>query len=142
MTSIVVGPVTGAVRGSVALLLVDAVGGPDADALRSAAERLISDSVMVTALRSGEAVAAGCLSLAGRSGRLTALAVGRPWRGLGIGRAVVDAAFTQLDLETLEAETDEEAVGFYRACGFSVTSLGQKYAGVERFAVSRTAPSA
>jgi ribosomal protein S18 acetylase RimI-like enzyme len=139
--SIVVGPVAGPVREAVAPILADAVGGPDKDARRSAVERLISDSVMVTALRSGAAVGAGCLSLVGRSGRLTALAVARPWRGLGIGRAVLDAAFTHLDLATMKAETDEEAVGFYRACGFSVTSLGHRYPGVERNAVFRAAAS-
>ena len=31
------------------------------------------------------------------------------------------------------AETDKDAVDFYRKLGFSVTSLGEKYPGVERF---------
>jgi ribosomal protein S18 acetylase RimI-like enzyme len=31
------------------------------------------------------------------------------------------------------AETDNEAVEFYRATGFRVTSLGEKYPGVERY---------
>lgn len=31
------------------------------------------------------------------------------------------------------AETDNDAVGFYRSYGFEVTSLGEKYPGVERF---------
>lgn len=34
----------------------------------------------------------------------------------------------------MTAETDAEAAGFYRACGFQVRSLGEKYPGVERFA--------
>jgi hypothetical protein len=33
----------------------------------------------------------------------------------------------------LEAETDSDAVGFYRSCGFTVLSLGEVYPGVERF---------
>ncbi len=33
----------------------------------------------------------------------------------------------------LEAETDCEAVEFYRKCGWIITSLGEKYPGVERF---------
>ncbi len=34
------------------------------------------------------------------------------------------------------AQTDAEAVGFYRSSGFTVASLGEKYPGVERFHVS------
>jgi ribosomal protein S18 acetylase RimI-like enzyme len=33
------------------------------------------------------------------------------------------------------AETDEDAVHFYRATGFTVTSLGEKYPGVQRYRV-------
>lgn len=33
----------------------------------------------------------------------------------------------------LSAETDKDAVGFYRRCGFEITSLGEKYSGIERF---------
>lgn len=33
----------------------------------------------------------------------------------------------------LEAETDDEAVEFYKKIGFQVKSLGEKYPGVERF---------
>lgn len=35
--------------------------------------------------------------------------------------------------ERVIAETDEEAVNFYRSIGFEVYSLGEKYPGVERF---------
>ncbi len=33
------------------------------------------------------------------------------------------------------AETDRSALGFYVALGFTMTSLGEKYPGVERFLV-------
>lgn len=33
----------------------------------------------------------------------------------------------------IKAETDKDAVGFYKKNGFSITSLGEKYPGVERF---------
>ena len=44
-----------------------------------------------------------------------------------------------LEIMTLEkpervvAETDEEAVDFYRSLGFVVHSLGEQYPGIERF---------
>jgi len=34
---------------------------------------------------------------------------------------------------SIVAETDYEAVDFYRRYGFVITSLGEKYPGVERF---------
>lgn len=36
-------------------------------------------------------------------------------------------------LSYISAETDRDAVGFYRKYGFQITSLGEKYPGVERF---------
>ena len=37
------------------------------------------------------------------------------------------------DAQWIEAETDADAVGFYEQVGFTVTSLGESYPGVERF---------
>ena len=54
-------------------------------------------------------------------------------RGQGVGRALVAQAAAALHLEHLVAETDADAAGFYRQCGFAVQSLGEKYPGVERF---------
>jgi len=40
------------------------------------------------------------------------------------------------------AETDRDAVEFYRKYGFSIRSLGEKYAGVKRFVCTlRSVPS-
>ncbi|MGG4554653.1 hypothetical protein ABEX11_20625 [Paenibacillus humicus] len=39
-------------------------------------------------------------------------------------------------IRRVEAETDKDAVDFYRRLGFNITSLGQKYPGVERFQCS------
>ena len=39
------------------------------------------------------------------------------------------------------AETDHDAVGFYAANNFAITSLGEKYPGVERFQVHLRAPA-
>ncbi|ETE89388.1 acetyltransferase [Bacillus thuringiensis serovar aizawai str. Leapi01] len=36
-------------------------------------------------------------------------------------------------LTYIEAETDDEAVEFYKRIGFQVKSLGEKYPGIERF---------
>jgi ribosomal protein S18 acetylase RimI-like enzyme len=47
-------------------------------------------------------------------------------RSTGVGRTMVDEAMHSLNLECLVAETDDEAVDFYRSCGFTVWSLGEK----------------
>lgn len=54
-------------------------------------------------------------------------------RNKGYGRGLI---LELLELEkpsVLVAETDEEAVDFYRSSRFTVESLGEKYPGTERF---------
>jgi len=41
--------------------------------------------------------------------------------------------FMENEYTSIVAETDHEAVDFYRRYGFFITSLGEKYPGVERF---------
>jgi len=54
-------------------------------------------------------------------------------RKKGIGRALIFYVMKQLSCATLCAETDDDAVEFYRKVGFSVTSLGEKYPGCVRY---------
>jgi len=54
-------------------------------------------------------------------------------RGRGLGRRLIEAAMGREGPATVRLETDNDAVGFYRRCGFSVSSLGEKYPGIERF---------
>lgn len=61
------------------------------------------------------------------------IAVSPQSRESGIGEKMIQFVFTQHSIYRLQAETDKDAVGFYRKCGFTITSLGEKYPGVERF---------
>jgi ribosomal protein S18 acetylase RimI-like enzyme len=61
------------------------------------------------------------------------IVVAPQWRRCGIGQLMIDEAAAFLHLSVLEAETDADAVNFYRACGFVIRSLGEKYPGTERF---------
>ena len=55
-------------------------------------------------------------------------------RGKGYGRGLIlELLEVQPKPARVIAETDEEAVNFYRSIGFEVYSLGEKYPGVERF---------
>ena len=68
--------------------------------------------------------------------RVRHIAVPQGLRRQGIGRRLVTEASAATGSTTVVAETHPDAVGFYRACGFSVESLGERYPGIERFSCS------
>jgi len=54
-------------------------------------------------------------------------------RGAGFGRGMILELLHQFNPVSIEAETDEEAVDFYRSIGFRIESIGEKTPGTERF---------
>ena len=54
-------------------------------------------------------------------------------RGKGLGSSLIRDACQIFALRRVTAETDRDAVEFYRRFGFKIRSLGEKYPGVERF---------
>lgn len=66
------------------------------------------------------------------------IAVIPAYRNQGIGRRMVRQVWVRFGLHRLTAETDAEAVEFYRRCGFAIASLGEVYPGTERFACTLT----
>lgn len=54
-------------------------------------------------------------------------------RGKNIASGMIDAICQLYQPDQILAETDRQAVEFYRKYGFSIASLGEKYPGVERF---------
>lgn len=61
------------------------------------------------------------------------IAVAPDERGQGYGRGMILTLLEAQNPKAIVAETDEEAVNFYRGIGFTVESLGERYPGVERF---------
>lgn len=61
------------------------------------------------------------------------IAVSPAYRGKGIGREMIRYVEEHHAFSSIYAETDQEAVLFYKNIGFHITSLGEKYPGVERF---------
>ena len=61
------------------------------------------------------------------------IAVRRDHRGNGIGRKMILTMCSNYSLQEVSAETDKDAVDFYRKVGFFIQSLGEKYPGTERF---------
>ena len=67
-----------------------------------------------------------------RKAAILSLSVSPARQQKGVGRALIAHVRACIRLP-LYAETDDDAVGFYQKCGFSITSLGEKYPGVIRY---------
>lgn len=79
----------------------------------------------------------GCIGIAkieSKQCELKHIAVSPAYRDKGIGREMVQYIKDHYSLSSICAETDQDAVNFYKNIGFQITSLGEKYPGVERFA--------
>nr|WP_301169622.1 GNAT family N-acetyltransferase [Brevibacillus nitrificans] len=61
------------------------------------------------------------------------IAIKPDYRGQGLGRKLVYEYVKAKNIVRMKAETDKDAVGFYNKLGFTITSLGERYSGVERF---------
>lgn len=83
--------------------------------------------------QAGKPVALAGLGLTGEAAVLQHLAVAPQARGQGWGSALLTALGQELDLYGLEAETDAEAVAFYRRCGWAVLELGPNRWGRPRY---------
>lgn len=64
---------------------------------------------------------------------IVSIAVDPAFRRQGIGSNLISFAAKSLKCDEVRAETDDDAVGFYRRYGFDVVSLGEKYPGVIRY---------
>ena len=71
--------------------------------------------------------------LSDEEAELLHIAVDEHSRRRGLGRRMLNEVLAKERVQTLVAETDRDAVGFYQKCGFAVEPLGEKYPGVERF---------
>lgn len=78
----------------------------------------------------------GCIGIeltAENSCEIKQIAVSPFERGRGIGKRMIDFICEKHAVSLISAETDLDAVNFYKKSGFTITSLGEKYPGVERF---------
>ncbi|MGE7925793.1 GNAT family N-acetyltransferase [Viridibacillus arvi] len=83
-----------------------------------------------------ESEVAGCIGiefLSPKRCEIKHIAVSLDHRGIGIGSKMISFVLEKYSLSFIFAETDKDAVNFYENYGFKITSLGEKYPGVERF---------
>jgi len=69
------------------------------------------------------------------------IAVAGNSRSRGLGSRMIGEVAKLHGIREIFAETDVDAVGFYRKNGFKIKSLGEKYPGRERFYCAKTLPS-
>jgi ribosomal protein S18 acetylase RimI-like enzyme len=94
---------------------------PDPQRIAAALERYASDPQWQVWVweTNGRSVCAVGVKVSGAVAEVLHIGTGPRGRGQGAGRALLSGLMTELSLERLEAETDDEAVGFYRRTGFS-----------------------
>lgn len=115
-------------------ILSQAVGGT-ARSTRSAARvaRLLRQDSTLTGWEQEVLVAVACLQVQDGVGRLEAIAVDPSRWGRGYGRQLLDALPRCFALRQVSAQTDGDAVEFYRKCGFNVVSSGESHPGIVRY---------
>jgi len=114
-----------------------AVGYPTPDKLAGLAGQYASRPTWSAFALFEGTVALGVIGLEQRSpgsAQIRHISVAEDAQRSGIGRRLIEESRTRNALRELYAETDSDAVPFYRRCGFVVTSLGEIHPGVERFA--------
>lgn len=61
------------------------------------------------------------------TGEICGIAVAGHLRGHGIGSLLIRTAMNRMELTAVTAETDDDAVGFYRKVGFTVTAFEKDF---------------
>lgn len=114
-----------------------AVGYPTPERLASLARQYESDPLWSAVALFDGAAPTGVIGLVQQApGRVQIryIAVSPARQRSGIGRRLIEEVQRGGAVSELHAETHAGAVRFYRRCGFVVTSLGELWPGVERFA--------
>jgi len=109
---------------------------PTEEKLRLLADKYEADAdIFVFACFNGE-TAVGIIAvkrLTAASFEILSIAVETASRGKGIGSKMISFVAERFSCSHICAETDDDAVGFYRKFGFGIESLGEKYPGVIRY---------
>ena len=121
---------------SVRSLLADSIGFPTEARIQEVCDRYATQGNWRLLGDERDGVLVGCVGvelLDGASGQMRHICVQPEERRKGIGRAMLDHVRRHFQLESVTAETDSDALEFWRRCGFSVESLGEQWPSVERF---------
>ena len=108
-------------------LLKPSVYNPTPERLKSRAEKYSADKNIFVYACKIDSVYAGIVVLKTENdtAEILDIAVKPKYRKHGIGRKLIDFIFNRFPVDTIIAETDDEAVEFYKRCGFTITSVGE-----------------
>lgn len=109
-------------------LLKPSVYDPTPERLKSRAEKYAAGKNIFVYACKKCGVYAGIVVFKTENGtaEILDIAVKPKYRKHGIGKSLIDFIFTQFPIDTITAETDDEAVEFYKRCGFNVIGFGMK----------------
>lgn len=108
-------------------LMKPSVYDPTPERLKCRAEKYSADKNIFVYACKIDSVYAGIVVLKTENdtAEILDIAVKPEYRKHGIGRKLIDFIFNRFPVDTIIAETDDEAVGFYKKCGFAVTPVGE-----------------
>ncbi len=115
-------------------LIKPSVFNPTPERLKRRAEKYTADKkINVYACKTGGAYAGIVVfKTENIAAEILDIAVKPEYQKHGIGRKLIEFIFNQFPVNTITAETDDDAVGFYQKCGFTVT-LGIEVCGTKRY---------
>lgn len=125
-----------------AAILADATGAgtPDAAQERIDEARAGGADRVLGASLNGQLVGAYTLVRDGMANQVGIIGVRADHRRRGIGRALLQDALRRSGRRPLTAETDEEGLPFYKACGFKMVGRRKHPSGTFRYRIGWHAP--
>ena len=104
-------------------LLAPSVYNPTPERLKHRAKEYAADSnVKAYACKNSEKyIGIVVFVMENGTAEILDIAVKPEYRKHGIGKSLIDFIFTQFPIDNITAETDDEAVEFYKKCGFALT---------------------
>ena len=122
--------------GNVKELLAMAVGNPTPEKMEQLLDDYYAsdDRTIFVATQSGKIIGVIGIDCTDKPhGFITHIAVSQDMRKQDVGRHLINHTTAVLELADIGAETDQDAVVFYRACGFETEEIESQYSGVRRF---------
>ena len=114
---------------SVYSLLAPSVFNPTSERLLSRAEKYQADDKTKAYAYSenGEYTGIIILKIEDNTAEILDIAVKPEYQGQGIGSMLIDYIFSQFAVSKITAETDDDAIGFYKKYGFTVVDITVKF---------------
>ena len=127
---------------SAAAILASATGENTAQAAQIVLDRArtAGDDRVIGGWLNDQLISAYTIERDGMANQVTIIAVDPDHRRKGFGKTMLMDALRRSGRRPLTAETDEDALGFYKACGFKMVGRRKQPNGIFRYRVGWHAP--